>query len=206
MRRATPANFSAGSRALLGFFSLYLGLAGLMFDAETSPPAAFQMLGWKIEHFLISTTMLIVGLFAVLSWDSTFPDRRDVLVLAPLPIRTRTFFLAKIAAVGSGLGLAIGVFNAGPGLTCPMALSSPNPSLLDMLLPFAHRTFIAYWITMVAAGTFLFCCVLEHSGFSRSSAPPYLPPPLLISAVRRFLRIHEHLFPRTLPKHAGSHG
>ena len=55
-----------------------------------------------MEHFLIATTMLVVGLFAVLSWDSTFPDRRDVLVLAPLPVRARTMFLAKVAAVGHG--------------------------------------------------------------------------------------------------------
>ena len=29
---------------------------------------------WTMEHFLIATTMLAVGLFAVLSWESTFPD------------------------------------------------------------------------------------------------------------------------------------
>ena len=28
-----------------------------------------------MEHFLIATTMLVVGLFAVLSWESTFPDQ-----------------------------------------------------------------------------------------------------------------------------------
>ena len=53
---------------------------------------------------MIATTMLVVGLFAVLSWESTFPDRRDVLVLSPLPVRARTLFLAKVAAVGSALG------------------------------------------------------------------------------------------------------
>src|ERR1044072_4675543 len=69
----------------LGFFSVYLGLAGLLFDGGKMPPTAFQAASWGIEHFLISTTMLIVGLFAVFSWDSTFPDLRDILVLAPLP-------------------------------------------------------------------------------------------------------------------------
>jgi hypothetical protein len=151
---------------LLAFFSIYLGLAGLLFNGKGLPAETFRTLSWGMEHFLISTTMLIVGLFAVLSWDSTFPDRRDVLVLAPLPIRTRTFFLAKVAAVGTGLGIAIGVFNAGPGLTWPIALSSPNPSLLDMALPFAHRSFLAYWVTMVAAGAFLFCCVLGIQGLA----------------------------------------
>jgi hypothetical protein len=152
--------------AFLAFFSAYLGLGGLLFDGKGMTPAVFQAASFGMEHFLISTTMLIVGLFAVLSWDSTFPDRRDVLVLAPLPIRTRTFFLAKVAAAGSGLGLAIGVFNAGPGLTWPMVLSSSNPSFFDMALPFAHRSFFAYWITMTAAGTFLFCCVLGLQGLA----------------------------------------
>jgi len=152
--------------SLLGFFTLYLGLGGLMFDGRNMTAAAFQIASWGIEHFLISTSMLIVGLFAVFSWDSTFPDLRDVLVLAPLPVRPRTFFLAKIAAVGTGLGLAIGVFNAGPGLTFPMSLGSPNPGILDMLLPFAHQTFFAYWATMAAAGSFLFCCVLSIQGLA----------------------------------------
>ncbi len=151
---------------LLAFLSVYLGLAGLLFDRKGMPPEIFRTVSWTMEHFLISTTMLIVGLFAVLSWDSTFPDRRDVLVLAPLPIRASTFFLAKIAAVGSGLGLAIAVFNAGPGLTWPVALSTANPSVIDLALPFAHRAFFAYWITMAAAGTFLFCCVLSIQGLA----------------------------------------
>jgi hypothetical protein len=118
---------------LLGFFSLILGLAGLVFGGKNMSPAAFRNASWAIEHFLISTTMLVVGLFAVFSWDSVFPDLRDVLVLAPLPIRSSTFFLAKVAAAGTGLGLAVGVFNAGPGFTWPVTLSSPNPSFLGTL-------------------------------------------------------------------------
>ncbi len=152
--------------AMLAFFSLYLGLAGLLFDHKGMPLPLFRAISWTTEHFLISTTMLIVGLFAVLSWDSTFPDRRDVLVLSPLPIRTRALFLAKVAAVGSGLGLAIGVFNAGPGLSWPVALSSENPSVLDIALPFLHRSFVAYWITMSSAGVFLFCSVLAAQGIA----------------------------------------
>src|SRR3978361_2145068 len=63
--------------SLLVLFSI-LSLGGLGGGNGTA--------AWPIEHILISTTMLVVGLFAVLSWDSAFPDRRDVLVLAPLPI------------------------------------------------------------------------------------------------------------------------
>src|SRR5215470_12682594 len=108
---------------LLGFFGVYLGLAGLMFDGKHISTATFQMLSWSMEHFLISTTMLIVGLFAVLSWDSTFPDRRDVLVLAPLPIRTRTMFLAKVVAVATALSLTVAFLHAFTGLIWPTAFA-----------------------------------------------------------------------------------
>ena len=84
--------------------------------------------------------MLAVGLFAVLSWESTFPDRRDVLVLGPLPVRARTLFLAKIAAVGTALGLTIASLHALAGLAWPLALaqfdSIPAPALVfDPALP-----------------------------------------------------------------------
>ncbi|HWF09327.1 MAG TPA: hypothetical protein VG297_12745 [Bryobacteraceae bacterium] len=152
--------------AVLTLCSVGLGLGGLLFDHRGMPPALFAVVSLGIEHFLISTTMLVVGLFAVLSWDSTFPDRRDVLVLAPLPVRARTFFLAKVAAVATGLAVAVVVLNAGPGLTWPLTLSTDNPSFLDMMLPFARRTFLAYWGTMLAAGAFLFCSVLSLQGLA----------------------------------------
>ena len=65
------------------------------------------VLEWSGVHFMIATTMLVVGLFAILSWDSTFPDRRDVMVLAPLPVRSRTIFFAKVAAVATALSVTV---------------------------------------------------------------------------------------------------
>jgi hypothetical protein len=51
---------------------------------------------WMVEHLFIATTMTIVGLLATLSWESSCPDRRDLLVLGPLPVRVHTVFLAKL--------------------------------------------------------------------------------------------------------------
>ena len=79
---------------------------------------------WSIEHFLIATTMLVVGLFAVLSWDSMFPSHRDVLVLAPLPIRAHTILLAKFAAVATALGLTVVALHVAAGLVWPLALNA----------------------------------------------------------------------------------
>ena len=82
--------------------------------------------------------MLVVGLFAVLSWDSSFPDRRDVLILSPLPVPARTIFAAKVAAVATALSISIGALNLMTGLAGPFALaaapSMPAPTY-DRTLP-----------------------------------------------------------------------
>ena len=90
--------------ALLVWISVSLSVPA-MFLADSgknsNPGAIAPVLVWITQHFLIATTMLVVGLFAMLSWDGTFPDRRDVMVLTPLPVRARTMFLSKVAAVAT---------------------------------------------------------------------------------------------------------
>ena len=79
---------------------------------------------------MIATTMLVVGLFAILSWDSIFPDRRDVLVLATLPIRTRTIFCAKVAAVATALSLTIATLHVASGFVWPLSLNSHHEAVI----------------------------------------------------------------------------
>ena len=110
---------------LFGQFASLLIFLSLLFTAPAlgmSGSRAAAMAG-RFEHFLIATTMLVVGLFAVLSWDASFPDRRDVLVLAPLPVRARTIFLAKVAGVAASLGLTVLVLHSVTGLVWPLALN-----------------------------------------------------------------------------------
>lgn len=113
--------------SLLIFLSILLSIPAMGFGGGA--PLSQVFLPFAAEHFLIATTMLIVGLFAVLSWDSTFPDRRDVLVLAPLPLRPRTLFLAKIADVATALGITVATLHSLAGLAWPLALGSPTPTL-----------------------------------------------------------------------------
>ncbi len=111
--------------ALLIFVSAAFGLPALfMGSTEGLTGQIALMLTLSIEHFLIATTMLIVGLFAVLTWDSTFPNRRDVFVLAPLPVRTRTMFLAKIGAVAAALAITVLALHAMGGIVWPLVLHS----------------------------------------------------------------------------------
>ena len=75
---------------------------------------------WTAEHFFIETTMTVGGLIAVLNWDSAFPDRRDVLVLAPLPVRTSTLLLAKISALFAAPSMAMLALNLLSGVAWPL--------------------------------------------------------------------------------------
>jgi CubicO group peptidase (beta-lactamase class C family) len=145
------AHAEGDSRTLLGQFASLLIYCSVLLAAGAAlwaanvrndrvPPLTQLSGAWTMEHFLIATTMLTVGLFAVLSWDSTFPDRRDVLVLGPLPISTCTLFLAKVAAVASALGLTLAALHVLAGLAWPLALaqydSAPAPALVfDSALP-----------------------------------------------------------------------
>ena len=116
---------------LLGQFAALLLAIGLwVFPLAESaaamplPPEMGLVMAWAVAHFLISTTMLVVGLFAVLSWESMFPDRRDVLVLSPLPVRGRTLFLAKVAAVATALSLTVLALNFFASLYAPVVFAS----------------------------------------------------------------------------------
>ncbi|HEY3835567.1 MAG TPA: serine hydrolase domain-containing protein, partial [Bryobacteraceae bacterium] len=130
---------------LLGQFAALLLIVGLWIllpvaAGAAAPPSEMALIvTWAAEHFLIATTMLVVGLFAVLSWESMFPDRRDVLVLTPLPIRARTLFLAKIAAVATALAVTIAVLNLLPGsaagFSFASALKMPPPTYDGVLKP-----------------------------------------------------------------------
>jgi hypothetical protein len=145
------------SMRLLGQFAALLAAISFLFTAPLILVGGRlpEETIWTMEHLLIATTMVVVGLFSVLSWDSTFPDRRDVLVLAPLPIPPRMLFVAKLTALAAALGLSILALNVFTGLVWPLVFfPATNGALASM------RSLAAYWMTMLAASAFIFCFVL----------------------------------------------
>lgn len=121
---------------------------------------------WQIEQYLIATMMLVAGLIIVVSWDATFPDRRDVMVLSPLPIAPHTILFAKVATSCAILSLAILTLNGFSGLMCPLLLGLQHGTIPGLL-----QSFAAYWFTMVAACAFLYCSVLTLQGFTALLLP-----------------------------------
>ena len=124
-------------------------------------PAAYMF-----EHFLIETTMTIAGLISVLSWDSAFPDRRDMLVLGPLPVRRGTLFVSKLAALFATPSLAIISFNIFTGAGWPMVFAVGLGSEFSLF-----RAFPAYWLTIFAAGAFVVFTVLALQGLASNLLP-----------------------------------
>jgi hypothetical protein len=159
--RADMTKLLAQFGALLAAFSLMLSGGAVRYLYSQATDAERLIGAWTMEHFLIATTMAVVGLFSVLSWDSAFPDRRDVLVLAPLPVRTRTLFLAKVGALATALGFTVLAVNVFTGISWPFALVQAHGGILGGL-----RSLAAYWITMLAAGAFILCSVLAVQGLA----------------------------------------
>jgi hypothetical protein len=60
---------------------------------------------WQEKNYVFTLMMLVFGLVTLLEWDVMFPDRRDFLNLAPLPVRWRTVFAAKLASFVLFIGM-----------------------------------------------------------------------------------------------------
>jgi hypothetical protein len=153
----------------------------------------------QMEQSLISMTMLVIGLITVVSWDAAFPDRRDVLVLAPLPIAPRTILCAKVAASVAILGIAVLTLNTLPSIECAVVLGTHHGSYGGVL-----RSFAAYWFTLAAASAFLYCSVLTVQGFSALLLPRrvFLRLSAILQLVAFGLFLAAYFLQPDLPTHA----
>jgi hypothetical protein len=144
--------------------SLLFALPGILYLAGRERLQSSE--AWTAEHFFIATTLTVVGVIMALNWASAFPDRRDLLVLGPLPVRPSTLFLAKISALIAAPSLAILGLNIFSGLAWPFLFASGKGGFVGLL-----RVWPAYWITMFAAGSFVVCTVLAVQGLAANLLP-----------------------------------
>jgi predicted permease len=111
------------------------------------PHRELLVAAWSEQEFLIASSMAIAGLFSVLAWNTVLPDRRDCLILGLLPVRVRTIFLAKVAAIATALGISVVAINVFTGFSFPFLWGG-------------FRTLGAYWLTQLLAGLFVACTLL----------------------------------------------
>jgi hypothetical protein len=112
-------------------------------------------------RFLFATGMAVAGLIAVMAWNTILPDRRDCAILGVLPVRFRTLFLARTAAVASVIGGALVALNFFPGFFYPF-LISPTGAVIGSVLV----GLIAYWVPVAAMGCLVICALLAVQGLS----------------------------------------
>ena len=154
------------------------------------------------KEFFICFSMTVMGLVTVIEWEMLFPDRRDYANLTPLPIRLRTLFGAKIAALLAFLTIFSVVINAFSPVMFP-AVVLQKGSVFDVI-PFAR----CHIVSILAANTFVFffCVavqgilmnVLGYRMFRRVS--PYVQFALVALLLLMFLlsaRIVSELQPRS---------
>lgn len=143
---------------ILIMISLLRALGALAFPP---PPSR----AWEIEQGQISNVMLVVGLCSVITWDATFPDRRDLAVLGPLPVKPRTILLAKLSATCALLGIAVVALNFASSCSWALVFGGSR-GYVGMA-----RFFLAIWFTIVAASTFLYGMVLAVQGITALVLP-----------------------------------
>jgi hypothetical protein len=162
--------------SLLSQFAALLAALSLVLALATSPKYAglYQHLtadqlyaaAWADQEFLISTSMAIIGVFSLILWDALFPDRRDCMILGPMPVRIRDVFAAKLAALGAALGLAAVAANCFTGLVCPFLIVPGASGIVD-----AARDFAAFWLVIALASLFVFLLLLAVQGVALHLLP-----------------------------------
>ncbi|HWF11379.1 MAG TPA: alpha/beta fold hydrolase [Bryobacteraceae bacterium] len=158
------ANAIARFAGLLAAFSLMVFLVIVPRYLTTPlPPSALVYARWNDEEFLLSATIAVAGLLAVLSWNAFLPERKDWIVLGALPLSWRMIALAKTVAVVTTIGIGVGAVNAFTGPGFPLAIAEPH-----VPLPVAA---FGWWVTNAAAALFIFCAVAAVQAIASQLLP-----------------------------------
>jgi hypothetical protein len=71
--------------------------------------------GWSLitfRYFFVAFSMIAMAFIVVLKWDALFPDRRDYVILTPLPLRPSIVFLARVTALALFLAVFLAAINS----------------------------------------------------------------------------------------------
>lgn len=111
------------------------------------------------EYFLLVLSMTIIGLIMVLRWNRLFPDRRDFMNLASLPISSRDVFLANFVALIALAFLFAIVVNAVSWFLFPAVVTFADGSLSGFL-----RVALSHFAAVFSASLFSFFAVFAIVG------------------------------------------
>jgi hypothetical protein len=181
---------------------LPLQLGGPFEFASLRYPALLDGLTRLLATIFLTYSMIAIGVIAAFEWDVLAFDRRDAMVLGPLPVSGRTIVATKASALAALLLIvAVGI----NGLT----------AFTFSLVAAAHqgvwataRLFLAHVMATTAASVFVFCTLVTvRSAVDRLGRGRMVIGSLLqfalISALLCFLILAPTAVTLEFPRHGG---
>jgi hypothetical protein len=101
-------------------------------------------------YFFVVYSMIVMGLVMVFEWDALFPDRKDYLILTPLPLGGSAIFAGKVVALVGFLGLFVVCSNFFCTLLGPLVADSDG-----WARPLLGQVIAAHAIAVVSGGVFV---------------------------------------------------
>jgi hypothetical protein len=161
---------------LVGWSSYFL----VFFKYEFSPDVNIS---WQDKNYVFLLVMILFGIVTLLEWEVLFPDRRDFVNLAPLPVRLRTVFAAKLASFVAFIGLFSVAMNSLSSVAFALFLAQWRSNSV---------LFLARYVLAHLASAFAACfCVFFACVFVNFFLMAVLPSALYrrVSVLVRFLLI-----------------
>ena len=128
---------------LMGTFEL----AALRFPILVDP------LTRLMATMFVTFAMVAVGVLGAFEWDTLAFDRRDGMILGPLPVTGRTIVAAKLAALGALLLIAASGINVLTAVPFSMIATSHQSFTATIRLCVAHL------VSTMSASVFVFCAL-----------------------------------------------
>jgi hypothetical protein len=115
---------------------------------------------WSDKCLFVTLSMIALSALAVINWEALRPNRRDQMVLGPLPVRSDTILWARLAA----FGMLLAVFAAAATGVTPVTFTFVRfgPAPVGLLEGF--RWMGAHAVASLAAAVFGFTTVLALQG------------------------------------------
>jgi hypothetical protein len=102
-------------------------------------------------------SMTVMGFATITEWDALFPDRRDFLILSPLPVSSRTLLAAKVQALFRFLLLFSIFVNLMPAILFPFIAGTGS-------LVFLVRFAFSHVVSVFAGNAFIFISLIAVQG------------------------------------------
>ena len=128
----------------------------LLIARHKNMPQLIENYHAQMAVLFVSYSMITTGLLTVFIWDTLVFDKRDAMVLGPLPLSGRTIVAAKLAALATLLVGSASVVNVTSGLPFAFVTGGPEGHILRHLA--GHLT------GTIGGAVFVFCTLVIVRG------------------------------------------